>query len=82
MYNRNFELTIEDVDLIEKSLNDRVSRLTELRLTHIESTIQPVEDNLRVKQIDNEVSKIQDLLGRIHNQKIWYRPRQEVYVGG
>lgn len=82
MYNRNFKLTIEDVDLIEKSLNDKVSRLTELRLTHIESTIQPVEDNVRVKQIDKEVAKIQDLLGRIHNQKIWYRPRQEIYVGG
>lgn len=75
MYNRNFELTVNDIDLIEKSLNDKVSRLTELRLTYI-------KNNVRVKQIDNEVSKIQDLLGRIHNQKVWYRPKQEIYVGG
>jgi len=25
---------------------------------------------------------IQNLLGRLHEQKIWYRPKKKIYVGG
>ena len=25
---------------------------------------------------------VQDLLGRLHNQKVFYRPKRGVYVGG
>lgn len=25
---------------------------------------------------------IQELLGKLHNQKIWYRPKSKNYVGG
>lgn len=29
-----------------------------------------------------QTQEIQDLLGRLHNQKIWYRPKQGIYIGG
>lgn len=48
------------------------------------SDISLIEDALRSK-IDNssidEVSRIKDLLGRLHNQKNWYRPKG-VYISG
>ena len=29
-----------------------------------------------------DATAVQDLLGRLHNQKVFYRPRSGVYVGG
>jgi len=29
-----------------------------------------------------QTAEIQNLLGRIHNQKNWYRPKDAIYVGG
>lgn len=29
-----------------------------------------------------QTQEIQDLLGRLHNQKTWYRPKEGVYIGG
>lgn len=30
----------------------------------------------------DEVERIRELLGRLHNQKNWYRPKQDVYISG
>ena len=30
----------------------------------------------------DEIERIRELLGRIHNQKNWYRPKQGVYISG
>lgn len=80
-YNKNFELGLRDIELIENALEHQITRLSERRLTHIESTIVPEQELDSVKEIDLEISEIRDLLGRIHNQKVWYRPNG-VYVGG
>lgn len=29
-----------------------------------------------------QTAEVRDLLGRIHNQKNWYRPKDKIYVGG
>ena len=29
-----------------------------------------------------QTAEVRDLLGRIHNQKNWYRPTKKVYVSG
>lgn len=41
--------------------------------------IEIIEDALLEQE---QTAETQDLLGRIHNQKNWYRPQQGVYVGG
>lgn len=79
--NKNFHLNISDVELIEQALQHKISRLSEQRLLHIESTIKPIEELPRVAEIDQEIKQVRDLLGRIHNQKVWYRP-QGAYVSG
>ena len=29
-----------------------------------------------------QTRKVQELLGKIHNQKNWYRPKDKIYVSG
>ena len=29
-----------------------------------------------------QTREVQELLGRLHNQKNWYRPKDAIYVGG
>lgn len=47
--------------------------------------------NLSVRDIElieqalhsvEQTREVRELLGRIHNQKNWYRPKDKVYVGG
>lgn len=82
MYNKTFNLTPNDIRLIEDCLSRKVSNLVQRKQTVIESTIQPPENIQSVKEYDAEIREIRDLLGRIHNQKIWYRPKDDVYVSG
>ena len=46
---------------------------------------------LNVKDIDiieqalrsvKQTQEVQQVLGKIHNQKHWYRPTKQIYVGG
>lgn len=58
-YNTKFELSIEDMDLIESALL---------------KSRQEVD-------CQKTVGAMHDLLGRLHNQKVFYRPQQG-YLGG
>ena len=51
--NKKFELSVEDLELIENALLQQ-----------------------------QQTREIQELLGRLHNQKNWYRPKDAIYVGG
>lgn len=80
--NENFKLNVNDIELIERAFQKELNRLSTQRLTHIESTIIPEHKLDSVKKIDAEVKRIRDLLGRIHHQKNFYRPKDKLYVGG
>ena len=67
-YNTNFELNIQELDLIESAL--RRAKLA-----------QP-QAELKSNDADDEVRQIHDLLGKLHNQKTFYRPAKGTYVGG
>ncbi|MEO0370060.1 MAG: hypothetical protein AAF231_01255 [Pseudomonadota bacterium] len=78
-YNKNFELSVEDIDLIESALRDKKRGLSE----------QAHEDHCAVRdevqlceETTEEVREIHDLLGRLHNQKVFFRPRCQPYIGG
>lgn len=58
-FNKKFELSVEDMELIENAL-------------HQSKTQQP----------ETVTRRIHDLLGRLHNQKVFYRPKSAPYVGG
>ena len=80
--NTSFQLSVDDISLIEHALSHKLSRLSTRRLTHLESTIIPQEQINSIQDIDDEVRNITDLLGRLHHQKNWYRPRSETYISG
>ena len=43
---------------------------------------EPSSKNCPVK-VKGQIDELRDLLGRLHNQKVWYRPKGEAtYVGG
>ena len=72
-HNRNFELTIEDIELIEDTLH-KVKR--DISLMGLQGGELPSVDN------QDPMRRIDDLLGRIHNQKVFYRPDNAPYIGG
>lgn len=73
-YNRNFDLTLSDIDLIEAALNV-VTRDLSLGREGSRALLPAVPDG-------DHVTVINELLGRLHNQKIFYRPKDEPYVSG
>ena len=75
-YNENFELSVEDIDLIEESLRQSKSELA-VKLVEADAS-----DDAELQAVDQSVRQIHDLLGRLHNQKVFYRPQQQPYVGG
>ena len=78
-YNRSFELSIHDVDLIEESLRARGRELCKMRRALADDTPADLES---IKVIEADQRETEELLGRLHNQKIFYRPGALPYVGG
>lgn len=67
-FNTNFELSVSDLDLIEDALR-AVKRAK-------------TQDDLNARAQGDDIRQIHDLLGRLHNQKTFYRPANGPYVGG
>lgn len=78
-YNRSFDLSIADVDLIEEALRARGRELSKMRLALTEENPAHME-SIRVIEQDQRANE--ELLGRLHDQKIFYRPQGAVYIGG
>ncbi|MCH2075616.1 MAG: hypothetical protein MK180_01860 [Rhodobacteraceae bacterium] len=74
-YNKTFELTVEDLELIETALYRKKADLSQKRLEAVRA-----EDE--AGDLDGQIREIAGLLGRLHNQKIFFRPKSGVYVGG
>ncbi|WP_411352285.1 hypothetical protein PNH50_03875 [Leisingera aquaemixtae] len=68
-YNDMFELSVADMELIETALQTARDALSE----SLPAAGSGEDDTLR---------RIHDLLGRLHNQKIFYYPKGKVYVSG
>ena len=79
--NENFKLNVKELELVEQALRKEMRRLNEQRLTLTQSTIKPVHKIDSVRDIDAELVEINNLLGKLHNQKNWYRPKED-YVSG
>jgi len=71
--NKKFTLSVRDVEIIEHCLRDRCNTVSKYRL-------ETNEKNSRLA--DQELAEIHDLLGRMHGEKIWYRPKNKIYVSG
>ncbi len=78
-YNDNFELSVEDMEIIEDALRREKRALSNKALSTAKCEMASGEET---EELDSSVRQIQDLLGRLHNQKVFYRPQTGAYVGG
>jgi hypothetical protein len=78
-YNRDFKLSINDVDLIEEALRARGRELCRMRRALSDEDLADIEA-IRVVEEDQRTGE--ELLGRLHDQKVFYRPKTSVYVSG
>ena len=70
-YNTQFELDTDDMDHIETAL---LARKKDLSLKRIALMSAEGDVTDQIAQVDEDLSEIHDLLGRLHNQKVFYRP--------
>ena len=70
--NKNFEFDMRDIDTIEMALRKKVAELSQKLMDGKSDS-----EDLRV-----EIREMSELLARIHHQKHWYRPPDEIYVSG
>ena len=78
-YNRKFDLTIHDVDLIEEALRARGRELSKMCMALSGENPADMES---VRVIEQDQRNGEELLGRIHDQKIFYRPKSNAYISG
>lgn len=84
-YNTQFELNIDDMDHIESALQARKKDLSLKRLALLSADGDAKAEAEALAQIDADLAELHDLLGRLHNQKVWYRPetvKNTPYIGG
>ena len=69
--NEKFNLSIRDIEIIEQALRAKAGRRG-LAIANGETS----------PQLKEELRELQELLGRIHDQKVWFRPKNKIYVSG
>ena len=69
--NTSFKLTVRDIEIIEQALRAKAGRRG-LAIAQGETS----------EKLRDEMHEIQELLGRIHQQKNFYRPKDKNYVSG
>ena len=79
--NTKFEMSVRDIDMIERALRDRQCKVSTYRLELTQKDIKSKEELKKSKLAVQELHEISDLLARLHDQKNWYRPKK-VYVSG
>lgn len=81
--NTEFNLGLRDIDLIEDAINLVIARRSSAMSALAEDTLENTTDMSAYREIRHEVAELRELLGRLHNQKNWYRPHTDaVYVSG
>lgn len=70
-YNPNIELSVADMELIEVALRQAKRRLS-----------MPDGPDQEAPIAGRSIREIDELLGKLHNQKVFFRPSKTPYVSG
>ena len=76
-YRTQFDLGLSDLETIEDALRSQAKQLSQEKLEQCEAE----ELAANSTQPDNKLMAIQSILGKLHNQKVWYAPQQFVPRG-
>ena len=81
--NTSFDLDVRDVELIENALNSIITKQSSTIISSASnSNTVPRQETCPV-EINGQIAELRDLLGKLHNQKVWFRPKNRfAYVGG
>ena len=66
-YNKTFDLNLSDIDVLETCLRKELAIRSEKYQESVER-----EDTEETESYKQGISAITELLGKIHNQKLWY----------
>ena len=81
--NTEFNLDLRDIDHIENAINSVIARKSSAMRSLTANSSKNTMDISMYREIKEEVAELRDLLGRLHNQKNWYRPQTDAaYVSG
>lgn len=69
--NKKFDLSVRDIEIIEQALRAKAGRRG-----------MAIAQGETSPQLREEMAEIQQLLGRIHDQKVWYKPKDKFVPGG
>ena len=69
--NKKFDLSVRDVEIIEQALRAKAGRRG-----------MAIAQGETSPQLREEMIEIQQLLGRLHDQKVWYKPKNKFVPGG
>ena len=78
-YSKKFDINLSDLEMIENALRDQAKQLSQKKLEQLEMDKMVAEANPYLQ--DPEMTAIQTILGKLHNQKMWYTPQQYVPRG-
>ena len=77
--NTTFNLNVKDLKLIEDALHSVIAKRSNDLITASDAQNSHVDR----ASAEAEMSEMRDLLGRLHNQKNWFRPKAgHGYIGG
>ncbi|MCH1411979.1 MAG: hypothetical protein L7U86_01180 [Rhodobacteraceae bacterium] len=81
--NTEFDLGLHDIDLIEDAINSVIARKASAMSALAGDTAENTTAMSAFREMRRDVADLRELLGRLHNQKNWYRPQTDaVYVSG
>jgi hypothetical protein len=75
IFNTNFNLTVDDIEQIETALQERKKALSVKRLRLLAGENATPSETIELDDLNADLVEIHDLLGRLHNQKVFFRPR-------
>ena len=80
--NTTFNLDIRDVELIENALNSIITKQSSTIINSADNRNAKPQDDCPV-EAKSQIAELRDLLRRLNNQKIRYRPKNAAtYIGG
>lgn len=79
--NTKFNLDVQDIQIIENCLHREINRISHQLLVSAELAAEDLYKQELI-DLDSDIKKIHNLLGKLHTQKVWYRPKKKNYVSG
>ena len=73
-YASSFKVNLQEMTVIEKALNQTLSVCLD--------ELYSLPQGDKADQLKSSIREVNELLGSLHNQKNWFRPKSSVYISG